>query len=218
LTMNVKVLIADDHASFREGLRSLFEKEQGIAIVGEAANGNEAVELARNLHPDVVLMDITMPGLNGIEATRRIVAQREATRVLAFSMESDRRFIVEVIEAGASGYVLKEVRFQELVTAVRAVARGEKYFSPEIAELIIRDYLKRIPEGLPLTHNSLTPREREMLQLIAEGRNTKEIAAQYDISIKTVEVHRHNIMNKLGLYSVAELTKYAVREGLTSLK
>lgn len=218
MTMNVKVLIADDHASFREGLRSLFEKEQGIAIVGEAANGNEAVELARNLHPDVVLMDITMPGLNGIEATRRIVAQREATRVLAFSMESDRRFIVEVIEAGASGYVLKEVRFQELVTAVRAVARGEKYFSPEIAELIIRDYLKRIPEGLPLTHNSLTPREREMLQLIAEGRNTKEIAAQYDISIKTVEVHRHNIMNKLGLYSVAELTKYAVREGLTSLK
>ena len=119
MTMNVKVLIADDHASFREGLRSLFEKEQGIAIVGEAANGNEAVELARNLHPDVVLMDITMPGLNGIEATRRIVAQREATRVLAFSMESDRRFIVEVIEAGASGYVLKEVRFQELVTAVR---------------------------------------------------------------------------------------------------
>jgi DNA-binding NarL/FixJ family response regulator len=216
--MNVKVLIADDHASFREGLRSLFEKEQGIAIVGEAANGNEAVELARNLHPDVVLMDITMPGLNGIEATRRIVAQREATRVLAFSMESDRRFIVEVIEAGASGYVLKEVRFQELVTAVRAVARGENYFSPEIAELIIRDYLKRIPEGLPLTHNSLTPREREMLQLIADGRNTKEIAAQYDISIKTVEVHRHNIMNKLGLYSVAELTKYAVREGLTSLK
>jgi len=191
--MDLKILIADDHAIFREGLRSLFEKEQGITVVGEAGNGNEAVELSRQLRPDVVLMDITMPGLNGIEATRRIVAEGGEVRVLAFSMESDRRFVVEVLEAGASGYVLKEAHFKELIAAVRAVAGGDKYFCPEIAELIIKDYLKKIPEGLPLTHDSLTPREREMLQLIADGSNAKEIAARYDISVKTVEVHRHNI-------------------------
>ena len=216
--MDLTVLIADDHAIFREGLRGLLEREPGMTVVGEATNGIEAVQRARELRPDVIIMDISMPVMNGIEATRKIVAEQGDTKVLALSMESDRRFIVEVLESGATGYILKDAFFDELATAIRTVVTGEKYLGPRITELIIKDYLQRIPDGLPLTHNSLTHRERAMLQLIADGRNTKEIAGEFDISIKTVEVHRQNIMKKLNLYSIAELTKYAVREGLTSLQ
>ena len=215
--MSIKILIADDHVIFREGLRGLIEKEPDIDVLGEAGTGVETVKFADELHPDVIVMDIIMPDMNGIEATRKILAKSPDIRVVALSMESDRRFIVEVLESGASGYVLKDGVFAELATAIRTVAAGGMYLGPRISELIIKDYLQRIPDGLPLTHSSLTVREREMIQLIAAGKNTKEIAGIFGISVKTVEVHRHNIMEKLNLYSIAELTKYAVREGLSSL-
>jgi DNA-binding NarL/FixJ family response regulator len=216
--MSISILIVDDHAVVREGLRGLLEKEPDMEVAGEAGNGLEAVKLARELNPDVIIMDINMPDMNGIEATRRILAANRDIRILALSLESDRRFIVEVLEAGAKGYVLKDAFFAELATAIRTVAEGDSYLGPKITEMIIKDYLRRIPESLPITFTSLTPRERELIQLIADGKNTKEIASMFGTSIKTVEVHRHNIMKKLNLYSIAELTKYAVREGLTSLK
>lgn len=216
--MSIRTIIADDHAIFREGLRMLLNNEADVTVVGEAGTGTEVVLLARELKPDVVVMDITMPDMSGIEATRKIVEENGSIRVLALSMESDRRYVVEVIEAGATGYLLKEMCSRDLVEAIHTVAAGEKYLCPRTTELVIRDYLQRIPDNVPLTFSCLTEREREFIQLIANGKNSKEIAAEFNISIKTVEVHRQNIMKKLNLYSIAELTKYAVREGLTSLR
>lgn len=215
--MSLKLLVVDDHAIFLEGLKGLLEKEPDMAVVGEAGNGADAVRLAHELQPDVVILDISMPGMNGIEATRRIVAELPGTRVLILSMESDRRFVVEALGAGALGYVMKESVYAELANAIRTVGDNETYLGPRITELIIKDYLQRIPDQLPLTFSSLTTREREIIQLIADGQNSKEIAHQFGVSIKTVEVHRHNIMKKLDLNSVASLTKYALREGLTSI-
>lgn len=214
--MSLNLLIVDDHAIFREGLKSLIAKEPDMEVVGEAGNGIEAILLARELCPDVVIMDVNMPDMNGIEATRGIMTESPGTSVLVLSMESDRRFIVEVLEVGALGFVMKESVFSELATAIRTVADKDTYLGPRITELIIKDYLKRIPDKLPLTFTSLTTRERLIVQFIADGQNSKEIASHFGVSIKTVEVHRHNIMNKLNLNSVAALTKYALREGLTS--
>lgn len=216
--MGIRILITDDHPIFREGLRGLLEKEPDMEVAGEAGDGLEAVSLADDLQPDVIIMDLNLPEMNGIEATRIIKDKHRDIRVIALSMESDRRFIVEALEAGATGYMLKDAFFAELAGAIRSVAAGETYLGPKITELIIKDYMKRVPQNLPLTATLLTPRERELLQLIADGKNAKEIASIFAISIKTIEVHRHNIMKKLNLYSIAELTKYAVREGLTSLK
>lgn len=216
--MSITVLIVDDHDIFREGVKAtLLDEESDFTIVGETWCGTEAVRLADELQPDVIIMDISMPVLNGIDATRLIKSVHQDIKVLILSVESDRNFIIDAIEAGASGYVPKEISHMELVPAIRAILTGNTYFDARISQLIIRDYLKRIPSRLPLTHDLLTHRERDMLQLIADGKNSKELADIFDISIKTVEVHRHNIMTKLDLYSIAELTKYAVREGLTSL-
>ncbi len=214
--MNIRILIAEDHNIVREGLKGLLEKEPDFSIVGEAGNGFEAVRLAGELKPDVIIMDISMPGMNGTEATRQVLKANSNVRVLALSMESDRRFIVDALESGACGYVLKDAYFKELSEAIRAVAKGETYLGPRINELIIKDYLQRIPDGLPLNFTSLTERERELLKMVANGKNTKDIASELDISNKTVEAHRQNIMKKLNLFSIAELTKFAVREGLTS--
>jgi DNA-binding NarL/FixJ family response regulator len=216
--MSLRILIADDHTIVREGLRSLLEQEADMDVVAEAGTGAAALQLARELHPDVIVMDIAMPDTNGIEATRQIVSELSDVRVLALSMESDRRFVVEVLKAGATGYVLKDSAFSELATAIRTVAANEPYLGPRITELIIKEFLQRIPENGSLSCESLTPREREILQLITDGKNTKEIAYAFNVSLKTVENQRHSIMKKLDLYSIAELTKYAVREGLTSLK
>lgn len=215
--MGMKILLADDHAIVREGLRSLLEKEPDMEVVAEAATGVEAVQLAGEYHPDVIVMDITMPDMNGIDATRQIVRTMSNVKILALSMEADRRFVVEVLKAGASGYLLKDSAFSELATAIRTVYGGDPYLGPKITEVIIREYLQRIPSVEAMTCDALTPHEREILQRIADGKNTKEIAFGFNVSLKTVENQRHSIMKKLNLYSIAELTKYAIREGLTSL-
>lgn len=215
--MGLKILIADDHAIVREGLRALIDKETDMKVAAEAATGTEAVRLARECSPDVIVMDISMPDMNGIDATRSITEELSQVRVLALSMESDRRFVVEALKAGASGYLLKDAAFKELADAIRIVAAGETYLGPRISTLIIKEYLQRVPGQDSATYESLSPREREILQLVAEGKSAKEIAFAFGVSLKTVENQRHSVMKKLDLFSIAELTKYAIREGLTSL-
>ena len=216
--MSVKVILADDHRIMREGLRSLLEREDGIEVVGEAGDGRTTVELARRLQPDVVVMDISMPDLNGVEATRQISSEYPGIRVLALSMHSDKRFVAGVLGAGASGYLLKDCALDELVRAIRVVVAGQIYLSPGIAGTVVQGYMSRLQKMEAPAFASLTPREREVLQLIAEGKTMKEIAGMLTVSVKTAETHRQQIMKKLDIRSVAELTKYAVREGLTSLE
>lgn len=215
--MSLRVIVVDDHLIFREGLRVLLEREEGIDVVADAGSGVEAVRLAGEYRPDAMVMDVTMPDMNGIDATKRIAADFPEIRIVALSMESDRRFVVEVLKSGALGYVLKDSAFAELANAIRTVAAGEPYLGPKITHLIIRDFIQRIPHEKSLTFEVLTQREREVLQLIADGKNPKEIAFAFNVSYKTVENQRHCIMKKLNLYSIAELTKYAIREGLSSL-
>ena len=216
--MGVRVLIADDHRIVRDGLRSLIAEEQDMSVVGEAENGRAAVELAQELSPDVVIMDVSMPGLNGLEATRQIRKAVPAPRVIALSMHADRRFVTGMLSAGASGYLLKDCAFEELVRAIRAVASGQTYLSPGVAGAVVQDYVNRLAASDQPAPSVLSPREREVLQLVAEGWATKEIAAQLHVSVKTIETHRRQIMDKLGVGSVAELTKQAIRMGLTSLE
>lgn len=214
--MNIRLVVADDHKIVREGLCSLLEKESGISVVAEADNGRMAIKLFCELNPDVVLMDLSMPEMNGIEAIRRIVGASDDARVIALSMHSDRHFVVKALGAGAKGYLLKDCASEELIGAIRTVAANQTYLSPKIAGLIVNDYLARSASlSEPATH--LTAREREVLQLFAEGKSTKEVAFLLSVSIKTIETHRLHIMRKLNIYSVAELTKYAIREGLTTL-
>ena len=213
----LKILLVDDQSFIREGLRALIEGEPDLKVVAEAGSGRVAIAVAREERPDVVVMDLNMTDINGIDATRAITSELEGVRVVAFSVEADRRFIVDSLRAGASGYVLKDSPFAVLVDAIRAVAAGETYLGPRISEIIIREYLQRVPDGERLDHDALTVREREVLQLIAAGKSCKEIAFILETSSKTVDSQRQNIMNKLNLYSTAELTKYAIREGLTPL-
>ncbi len=215
--MSVSILIVDDHNIVRDGLRALLEPLAGMKVVGEAENGRVAVRLARELQPDIVIIDVAMPDLNGIEATRKIRSQVPGTKVIGLSMHSDRRFVSRMLQAGAAAYLRKESAFEEIAAAIEAVARGEHYLGRGITDLVVADYKtlmldKSLDRQEPLTH-----REREVVQLLAEGKKTAEIATQLHVSVKTVETHRTNIMGKLGLHSIAELTKYAVREGLTSL-
>lgn len=214
--MTIRLVVADDHKIVREGLRSLLEREPGIDVAAEADNGREAMKLAVELRPDVVLMDLSMPDMNGIEATRRIVESSGGSRVLALSMHSDKRFVVEALAAGAKGYLLKDCASEELVGAIRTVAAGETYLSPRIAGLIVSDYLDK-GSASPAPSTRLTTREREVLQLFAEGKSTKEVAFLLSVSVKTIETHRVQIMRKLNIRSLAELTKYAIREGITTL-
>jgi DNA-binding NarL/FixJ family response regulator len=211
--MNIKVLLVDDHKIVRHGLRALLEKEADMDVVSEAGSGRDAVQLAGELLPDVIVMDIAMPDMNGIDAARRIVADHPECRILALSMLGDKRFVFEMFSAGAKGYLFKDCAADELVRAIRAVHHGEMYLSSQIAGIVIKDFIKLTPEASP----DLTSREREVLQLIAEGKNAKEIAFILKLSSKTVDTFRQSIMKKLGLKTVAELTKYAIREGLTSL-
>jgi DNA-binding NarL/FixJ family response regulator len=216
--MSARILLVDDHAIIREGLRSLLSNQPDIEVVGQAEDGQKALELVRKLGPDIVIMDITMPNLNGIDAARRILSERAGTRIIALSMHSSRRFVTEILKAGASGYILKECLFDELVEAIQTVLGGGTYLSPRITGVIVEDYVRRMSKDYQAEAPDLTEREREVLQFLAEGKSTKQIAQRLHISPKTIESNRRNIMNKLGIHSVAELTKYAVREGLTPLE
>lgn len=216
--MSVKILLADDHAIIRQGLHSLLEKEPDIEVVGEAEDGRKALQLVAELVPDIVVMDITMPNLNGMDATSEIVKQFPKVKVIALSIHSSRGFVVGMLKAGASGYILKECLFDEFVQGIRAVAAGGVYLSPKITGVVVGDYVEHLPTTADSQLAMLTDREREVLQLLAEGKTTKQIALQLYVSAKTIEANRRQIMEKLDTHSVAELTKYAVREGLTSLE
>ncbi len=216
--MAIRIILADDHLIVRDGMRYLLEKESGIVVVAMADNGRMALQLARELHPDVVVMDIAMPEMNGIEATRRLTGEMPGIAVLILSMHSARRYIVEALAAGAKGYLMKECASDELVRGIKTVAANETYLSPKVADQIVKDYMKRLSSDSILPDTVvLSSREKEILQLVAEGKNTKEIALTIGVSGKTVETHRQQIMKKLNLHSVAELTRYAIREGLTPL-
>jgi DNA-binding NarL/FixJ family response regulator len=206
----IRILLADDHAMVRQGFRMILAAQSDMEIVGEAGNGREAVELSEQLKPDVVVMDVAMPELNGIEATRRITASSPHTRVLALSMYKDSVYVREILRAGARGFLLKDAIGQDLLAAVRAVAGGEGYLSPAVSEAVLSDYRRHVTDPLDL----LSSREREVLQMIAEGRTNKEIAATLDLSVYTVDAHRGRIMEKLNLHSVGELVRFAVRKGL----
>ncbi|MGD0596735.1 MAG: response regulator transcription factor [Sedimentisphaerales bacterium] len=216
--MPTRVLLVDDHAIIRQGLSSLLEKESDIEVVGSVENGREAVDIARELAPDLVIMDISMPNLNGIDATRKIIGEMGNVKVIALSIHSSQHFVAEMLKAGASGYILKECLFDELVEAIKTVLNGGTYLSPKITGVVIDDYVKRLSTQYQPEGPVLTEREREVLQFLSEGKSTKQIAAQLHVSAKTIESNRRNIMDKLGINSVAELTKYAVREGLTPLE
>ena len=213
-----KVLLVDDHVVVRQGLKALFADEPDIEVVGEASNGREALERLSDLEPDVVLMDISMPGLNGIEATRQIQQHHPETKVVVLSMHANEEYVFQVLQAGASGYVLKQSDSMEVLTAIRAAVAGGSFLSPPISRTVIDDYVRRAEaRGQGGEPDLLTSREREVLQLLAEGRSNREIAAELSISIKTVETHRSNMMNKLDLSSKTELIKYALRKGWAML-
>ena len=216
--MSLRILLADDHQIIRDGLRALLEQEPDLEVVGEAEDGRTAVQRARELSPDVVVMDLTMPDMNGIEATRQMQAQVPQAKVLILSMHADRRFVGRVLEAGAAGYLLKDCAFEQLAQAIRTVTTNQTYLCPTVADILRQDYLRFLSETDSSMAQILTPREREVLQLVAEGKATRNIAAYLHVSVKTVEKHRQQIMEKLNLHSVAELTKYAIREGITSLE
>lgn len=215
--MTTRVLIADDHQILREGLRSLLDKEPDIEVIGEASNGRGALALARELEPDVVVMDVAMSDMGGIEATRQLTAKTPGVKVIALSMHSDRRFVAGMLGAGALGYLLKDSAFDELAHSIRTVITNEIYLSPGITGIVVQDYMNRLSDNASEDEPDLTPREREVLQLLAEGNTTTKIAQVLEISAKTVETHRKQIKDKLHLNSVAELTKYALRMGLTTL-
>lgn len=213
--MNIRVLIVDDHAIVRHGLFHAISHVEGVEVVGQASNGRSAVEMARELRPDVVVMDVGMPDLNGIEATRAVRCESPRTKVIGLSMHTTKRYFSEMFKAGASGYLFKGCEFEELITAIHRVASGQSYVSPEISDGIIQGYAEVVAGEEGNAFTVLTGRERQVLQLMAEGNSTKQVGQCLSISPKTVEAHRLRIMNKLNIDNVALLTKYAIREGLT---
>ena len=216
--MRTKIILADDHKIIREGLRSLIEKQPDMEVIAEAQDGLTTVNLVQKLQPDVVIMDIGMPEMNGIDATTKITAEYKTVKVIALSMHSDRRFVMQMLKAGAAGYLLKDSAFEELVSAIHAVITKQHYLSQKITDVVVQEYLQNLPPNESTVFNVLTAREREVLQLIAEGKSTKQTASVLNVSVKTIETHRQQIMEKLDMRSIAQLTKYAIREGLTSLE
>jgi len=218
----IRVVLADDHTLMRAGMRALLESMAGIEVVAEASDGREALELIRQHQPDVVVMDITMPGLNGLEATLRVVQECPRVGVLILSMHANEEYVMQALRAGATGYLLKNVVTAELEFALRAVARGESYLSPAISKQVIAAYLRRVrgpeerPRGAASPYQLLTPRQREILQLITEGHTTKEIAQRLQLSVKTVETHRTQLMQRLDLHDIAGLVRFAIRAGLVT--
>jgi len=211
----IRVLLADDHDLFRAGLRVLLQDLGGFEVVAEAGDGREALRLVGEHRPDVVLMDLMMPGLNGLEATARVAREFPGVRVLVLSMNAAEEFVLPAVRAGASGYVLKNARPAELEQAIRAVARGETYLTPAVSGHLIDDYRRRTADEAD-SLEKLTPRQREVLQLVAEGHSTKEIARRLGVSVKTVETYRSQLMDALDIHDIAGLTRYAIRKGLVS--
>lgn len=211
----ISLFLADDHEIFRQGLRRMLEHTPGMAVVGEAADGRGVLESAVQLEPAVVVMDIGMPQMNGVDATRQLLDKLPQTKVVGLSMHSNRRFVVEILKAGAKGYVVKDAPFHELTAAIREVHNNRMYLSPTIADEVLGDIASDAPihELSPFSH--LSPRQREVLQLIAEGNTTKEIASSLEVCVKTVETHRARMMDALHIYTVAGLTRYAIREGVS---
>jgi DNA-binding NarL/FixJ family response regulator len=215
--MAIKILLADDHKIFRQGLRGLIAEEKDLAIVGEAEDGRDAIAQIAKLRPDVVIMDVGMPALNGIEATRQISREFPKTRVIALSMHVDEKFVAEMLRAGAVGYLCKKCDADELVAAIRTVAGGQTYLSPSISGTLVDSYVRNVSATPASAFSQLTDREREILQLLVEEKTIKEIAGELQLSVKTVHAHREHLMRKLDVQTIAGLTKYAVREGLTEL-
>jgi DNA-binding NarL/FixJ family response regulator len=215
--VKVRLLLADDHAILREGLRNLLEQQQGFEVIAEAANGRVAISLAKKHRPDVVIMDISMAEMHGVEATRRIIAEVPGVKVIALSVHGDKRYVTSMLAAGAMGYLRKDCVSVELTRAVATVMRGQVYISPTVPSGAASHPSELSPDGNVARDSTLTPKEREIVQLIAEGKSSKEISGLLFISAKTVDKHREHIAAKLGLHSTAELTKYAIREGMTSL-
>lgn len=215
---DIRIIIADDHQIVRQGLKVLIEKEPDMQVVGEAEDGQSTVDLAKKLVPNVVLMDVKMPDLSGIEATRQILSELPDVKIIALSMYPDQRFVMNMLKSGARGYLLKDCAFEELVQAIRLVMANKTYLCPLITEVVVKDIVTLNPSTSQAALAVLTTREREVLRLLAEGNRTSQIAELLDISVKTVDTHRQQIIHKLGIRSLAELTKYAIREGLTTLE
>lgn len=213
--MSIRILLVDDHIVLRHGLSKSLQTEKDVEIVGQANDGHSAVKLAKELTPDVIIMDISMPDLNGIEATRQIIKALPNCRIIGLSMHSTKKFVMEMFKAGAKGYLLKDCEFDELVNAIRTVASGKTFISPSISGILLESAASEDSKEEVSAFSALTQREREVLQLLSEGKTTKQIANKLFISPKTVEVHRLNIMNKLEIDNIAQLTKYAIKEGLT---
>ncbi len=214
--MSIRIVLADDHTMFLSGLRSLLEKEPDLEVVAQVKDGREAVRVAHEKRPDLIVMDVSMPGMNGIEATREITTTLPRIKVLCLSMHSEEQFIAAVLEGGASGYLLKECALDELLTAIRTVMANQIFLSPTITTTVVQSYRAQRALTQSSPFSLLTPREREVLQLIAEGHSTKDIAARLHLSVKTIDTHRQRIMDRLNIRSVSGLTKYAIRHGLTN--
>lgn len=216
MSMTIKIILADDHTIVRHGLNKTLQQQEGMEVVGQAKDGLSAIQLVRELSPDIVIMDISMPDINGIDATREIMRDFPDTKVIALSMHSAKKFVREMFKAGAVGYLLKDCEFDELSSAIRIVMDGKSYLSPEITYVVLDSYINDETEGKSSAFSILTERERQVLQLMAEGLTTKQVGLKLHISPKTVEAHRLRVMGKLKIDNVAQLTKYAIQEGLTS--
>lgn len=215
--MSIKVLLVDDHEIVRFGLCSLIEEQPDMEVIGEVENGRKAIDFAHKLRPDVIIMDIAMPDMNGIEAARRIRKEIPDTSIVVLSMHHKKKFIIDTLKSGVSGYILKTKVYDDLILAIKAAVAGEVYLSSKIATIVAHDIVGGLPVHEKSAYTVLTPREREVLQLITEGKNTKESALHLNISIKTIESTRRQIMQKLDIHNIADLTKYAISEGITSL-
>ncbi len=215
--MKTKILLADDHQIIRDGLKALIQKEPQFEVIAEAKNGKSTVDLAKKLNPDVVVIDVSMPGLNGMEATIELLEHNPDIKVIALSVHSEKEYVSGMLQAGASAYLLKDSAFRELAEAIQTVTQNQTYISPKIAGTLIQDYREKLKSEDTSVFNILTKREREILQLLAEGKTVKQIAGELFLSVKTIESHRQNIMNKLDIYSIPDLVKYAIRHGIISL-
>jgi len=215
--MTISILYVDDHEVFHDCIRNFFAQQDDMQIIGTATNGRTAIRLTEELQPDIVVMDITLPHLNGIEATRHILAAKPGTKVIGLSAHSDSHTILEMLKAGAHGYLVKDSTFTELLQAIRTVSKDKRYLSPNITSIVVDDYLHLSEGSAQSVYSALSTREKEVLQLIAEGKSTRDIAEILNLSLKTIETHRGNLMRKLRAENVADLVKYAIREGLINI-